>query len=94
MTQNKHADYIARDGILKLLSDDEIASVSVAQTAVKLSSGDEYIDLKHLDQGVRCAATAATAMGHVLPRKSVRADTWTKILTRLPADPAGAARSE
>ena len=85
MTQNKQVDHVARDGILKLLSDDEVASVSTAQTAVRLSSGDEYIDLKHLEQGVRRAAATASAMGHVLPRKAVHADTWTKILTRLPA---------
>lgn len=74
-----------RDSILKLLSDDEVAGVSTAETAPRLSDGDEYLDLEQLDQGVRRARGTATPMGRVLPRKAVHESTWRKILTRLPA---------
>ena len=72
-----------RDGIMKLLSDEEVASVSTAETAVKLADGDEYVDLEQLDQGVRRAQSSPTPMGRVLPRKAVHQDTWAKILVEL-----------
>jgi hypothetical protein len=77
--------YVTRDSVLKLLSDDEVARVSTAETAARLADGDEYLDLEHLDQGVRRADGTATPMGRVLPRKAVHADTWSKILMQLAA---------
>jgi hypothetical protein len=76
----------ARDGVLNLLSDAEVASVSTAETAASLLDGDEYLDLERLDQGVRRALAAPTPMGRVLPRKAVQAATWGKILAQLEAD--------
>jgi hypothetical protein len=89
------AELITRDNILKLLSDDEVARVSTAETAPRLASGDEYLDLEQLEQGVRQAGQAGTPMGHVLPRKAVQEGTWRKILAQLPAphlEGAGAAQ--
>ena len=85
MTNDKRAEYVARDTILKLLSDVEVANVSTAETAARLDNGDEYLDLEQLDRGVQRAGGTPTPMGRVLPRKSVHAETWNKILAQLAA---------
>lgn len=77
----KHA--LGRDAVLKLLSDDEVASVSTAETAAALADGDEYVDLQDLEQGVKRARGMAVSMGRILPRKAVHETTWTKILAEL-----------
>lgn len=87
MTNDGRFEYVARDRVLSLLSDDEIASVSNAETAVRLSDDDEYIDLEQLDRGVRRAPAGAAVMGRVLPRKAVKEITWSKILTQLASPP-------
>ena len=84
MTDAKRAEQVARDTILKLLSNEEIARVSSAEAAAGLSAGAEYLDLEHLDQGVqRAKAATGVIMGHVLPRNAVSAETWSKILAQL-----------
>ena len=83
MTTDQRTEYVTRDSILKLLTDDEVAKVSMAETASHLLDGDEYLDLEQLGQGVQRAGGTATPMGRVLPRKSVHASTWSKILTLL-----------
>ena len=85
MTNDVRSAYVTRDSILKVLSDDEVAKVSTAETAARLADGDEYLDLEQLDKGVRRAGGTATPMGRVLPRKAVHASTWSKILTQLAA---------
>jgi hypothetical protein len=90
MKSEKRLEYLTRDGILKLLSDEEVASVSTAETAPRLSDGDEYLDLEQLSLGVQRAPRPATPMGQVLPRKAVREATWAAILTRLPSSSAAA----
>jgi hypothetical protein len=87
MTNDHRFEYVARDRVLNLLSDDEIARVSNAETAARLSDDDEYIDLEQLDQGVRRAPAGAAIMGRVLPRKAVKEITWSKILTQLASPP-------
>ena len=94
MTHQQREQYLNRDGILKLLSDAEIASVSIAESAPRLGSGDEYLDLEHLDWGVQRAIGATAPMGCVLPRKAVQEETWGRILRylaapRLVAPPSG-----
>ena len=82
--RNERTQYLTRAGILKLLSDEEAASVSTAETSDRLSDGDEFLDLKHLEHGVRRAQNLTRIpMGRVLPRKAVNADTWTKIVEHL-----------
>ncbi len=98
MKNEQRSDYVTRDTILSFLSDAEVARVSTAETAPSLVDGEEYIDLEHLDRGVRKAPDAAVSMGRVLPRRSVHEDTWSKIVMRLgassaPATPADAKRS-
>ena len=76
-----------RNSILSLLSDEEVARVSTAETAPRLIVGDEYIDLGKLEQGVRRVVGTAAPLGRVLPRKAVHENTWSKIVTQLEAPP-------
>jgi hypothetical protein len=83
MKSDARTEYVTRDSILKLLSDDEVGKVSKAETAPQLMADDEYLDLEQLERGVQRAGGKATPMGHVLPRKAVHENTWRKILTLL-----------
>ena len=84
MTHKARGELVARETILKLLSDEETGRVSTAETAGKLPDGAEYLDLEHIDIGIqRATATTKVTMGHVLPRRAVSAGTWTKILAHL-----------
>jgi len=83
MKSDMRSENIARESVLTLLSDDEVASVSTAETATHLLDGEEYLDLEELERGVQQARKAGPAMGRVLPRKAVHKDTWSKILTLL-----------
>ncbi|MEO6993445.1 MAG: hypothetical protein ABI273_07440 [Lacunisphaera sp.] len=78
-------EYITRDKILKLLSDDEVATVSTAETADRLAAGDEFIDLEKFELGVQRGPRGHTPMGRVLPKKAVHIGTWNKIIAQLPA---------
>ncbi len=84
MTDTKNA-YMVRDGLLKLLSDDEIARVSRIEGDARLDYGDEYLDLGNPSAGVLKAdgKTAPVSMGRVLPRKVVSEMTWTKLLLEI-----------
>ena len=86
-TMNERTEYVTRDSILKLLSNDEVAKVSMAETAAYLKDGDEFLDLEQLEQGVQRAGAGGTPMGRVLPRKSVHASTWSKIMAVLAPPP-------
>ncbi len=83
MKTDMRSENTARESVLKLLSDEEVARVSTAETAARLLDGDEYLDLDHLAHGVRRAPGATTPMGSVLPRKVVHESTWSKILAQL-----------
>ena len=85
MSDAERREQVTRDSILKLLSDEENARVSTAETASGLTEGEEYLDLEDLDQGVQRAkaSTAKAKMGHVLPRSAVSEETWGKILVQL-----------
>jgi hypothetical protein len=92
--QDNHADapfkYVSRDEALTRLSDTEAARVSAAEALGQLSEGDEYLDLHHLDHGVRIASGNARAIGGVLPRKSISAGTWLKLIAQTPPSPPAA----
>ena len=83
MANSGASKYMARDRILELLSDEEVAKVSTAETQVGLADGDEYLDLEKLDEGVRQAHGQTTATGRLLPRSAVRDATWSKIISQL-----------
>ncbi len=88
MKTNPQTDYLTREKILKLLSDDEVAAVSTAETADHLAAGDEFIDLNKFELGVQRGPRGKTPMGHVLPKKAVHLGTWEKIVAQLPAKTA------
>jgi hypothetical protein len=85
MNNQKRSEYFTRDDIMELLSDDEIARVTTAESGTALAAGDEYVDLEQLDQGVRTAqgSTAPLPMGRVLSKKSVQEQTWSNIVEHL-----------
>ena len=83
MNNDLRTETVTRDNVLKLLSDDEVASVSTAETATRLLDGEEYLDLEHLDRGVQKTTKSPTVMAGVLPRRTVRKDTWGKIVALL-----------
>jgi hypothetical protein len=85
MKNNHRTENVTRESILKLLSDDEVASVCTAETAPKLAPGDEYVDLEQLARGVQTAPGTGPAMDTILPRKAVHEKSWSKILTALAA---------
>lgn len=88
MSSPQKMAYLTRARLLALLNDDEIASVSTAETEKRLADGDEYLDLEHLERGVCRARGASPSPGTVLPRKSISPSTWTKIVASLA--PSGA----
>lgn len=89
MIHDDRADYVTRDHVLKLLSDTEIARVSNIEAELALKEGDEYVDLEHLDHGVRKADGVAPHMASVLSRKAVEEATWQRILAALGRGPTG-----
>jgi len=62
MKSDMRTENIARESVLKLLSDDEVASVSTAETATRLLDAEEYLDLEELERGVQQARKAGPAM--------------------------------
>lgn len=81
--QNRRVEYVARESIMKLLSDAELARVSTAETASQLDAGEEYLDLSALDRGVLTSAAVASPTTRMLPRKAVDPTTWAQILVVL-----------
>lgn len=93
MNTDKRSAFVTRDDVLKLLSDDEVASVSMAETTARLAEGEEFLDLEHLDKGVLQAKGKTVNMGRVLPKKAVQPETWKKFLSHLaPVHSAGTPR--
>ena len=86
MTNDSRAEFFARQGVLRLISDDE-SSVCGDEPGALLSDGEEYLDLRRLAEGVRRAQGQAAPVGHVLPRRAVHEVTWTRIVTQLAALP-------
>jgi hypothetical protein len=88
MNKDQHNEYITRNALMNLLSDDEVACVADAETAARLKFGEEYVDLEQPGEGVRRFGDYAVSMGAVLPRKSVPELTWMQILRQLELAPA------
>jgi len=86
--KDNRSQYVTRESVLMLLSDDEVAAVATAETAARLADGDEYLDMEQLGQGVQRAHQKKAPMGRVLPKRSIHENTWQKILKQLPARPA------
>jgi hypothetical protein len=88
MTSPTKSEFASRDTVLKLLSDEETARVSTAESNKSLADGVDYVDLEQLDKGVQRANSAvAVVMGGVIPRSSVSTVTWNKIVAHLAPRP-------
>jgi hypothetical protein len=85
MQNEKRSAHVTREDVLDMLSAEEVARVSTAETTERLGHGEEYLDMKALGQGVRRADGISVPMGFVLPRSAIHADTWKKILAHLTA---------
>ncbi|MDP1823636.1 MAG: hypothetical protein Q8L48_10350 [Archangium sp.] len=84
-----HDQLVTRESILNLLSADELARVCTAETQPALITGEDYLDLKHLDLGIRRArpylgVKGSSPMGQVLPKSAVATSTWARIIAQLP----------
>lgn len=77
--------YVSRDEALSQLTENEAARVSAAEALGHLADGDEYLDLHHLDHGVRVATGRAGTIGGVLPRKSISEGAWAKLVAQTTA---------
>lgn len=73
-------EYLIRQEVMSLLSEEEIAQVSITETGPRLREGQEYLDLEQACGGIRRAVGASPPLGRVLPRDAVHATTWGKIL--------------
>jgi hypothetical protein len=72
MTTHSKKNALTRETLLALLTDAEVAKVSVAEDAPRLIEGDEYVDLADPTAGVQqVQATPRTPPGHALPRSAV-----------------------
>ncbi len=82
MNQNTRGRYVTRETILDLLSDDETAKVSNAESRA-LAEGDEYVDLAAIERGVQRTDGVAISIGQVIPRKAVLDRTWRAIVQHI-----------
>ncbi|HEX2732028.1 MAG TPA: hypothetical protein VHM70_10490 [Polyangiaceae bacterium] len=86
MTKDEQTRTLIRDRVLKLLSDSEVANVSSTEALNGLAVGEEYIDLVAIDRGVCRSNGDQIVMGHLLPRRAVRNNTWLAIVSELGVD--------
>jgi hypothetical protein len=91
MKEPSGAEYAARETILGMLSDEEVAKVSTVEASSVLGAGQEFIDLANLGLRIqRVNAPTTLKMRNVLPRQAVSAETWRKLIDYL----AGCRREE
>jgi len=74
--------FATRAQVLDLLSDEEVAQVSVAEVDGHIAEGEEYVDLLRLDRGVRRALDGSSAGGR-LAKNAVEDATWVRITSLL-----------
>lgn len=80
---------VQRKTILALLSDEETSKVSASEGALRLSEGEEFVNLEQLEQGVLRADGVSLDMGRVLARKAVQERTWQRIVELLGSPAVG-----
>lgn len=83
MKTKKEYDFISRESLLKILSDDEASRLRMNEPATQLGDGDEFIDLMEIERGVQRAGEVNPK--DVLPRKALHENTWRKIVTNVNA---------
>ena len=78
---SKVSTYLRRHAMLELLSDEEVARVSNAETATELLEGEEYLDLARPERGtLRASSSNSVHMSEILPRAAVSEQTWAKLV--------------
>jgi len=75
--------HVMRDAILDLLSREEVASVETDAKARWLQAGDEYVDLEHVELGVRLASGLSIPRGYVVARAAVSDMAWRRVVSKL-----------
>jgi len=76
---------ITQAGVMSLLSLDETVGLERIRRGARLAVGEEYLELDHLDHGVRrMRPTTPIDMACVLARRAVQESTWASICARLP----------
>lgn len=83
MTTKKEYEFISRDNLLKILSDDEATRFRTKVPAMQLGAADEFIDLMEIEKGVQLAGELNPT--DVLARKVLHENTWAKIVTNVNA---------
>jgi hypothetical protein len=84
MSAAHRANYVSRDAILKLMSNDEIAKVSTAEAAAGLKAEGEFFDLEHLGDGIHQNDTAAPV---TLDHAAFLIEAWNSILAQMAVQP-------
>jgi hypothetical protein len=87
MKNPKRAHLVDLESIMELLSDIEAASVSTAEARGHLAEGDEFIDLRRIEQGVLRADGVQQPTDDILPRKAIPVQTWERIVALLKGTP-------
>ena len=86
MTTPVRTQLVARENILKLLSDEEIAKASTAQSTSGLADRREYLDLENLDQSIQwVSGLSIVKMDLITSRNVVEPDTWSEDFFSHPA---------
>lgn len=73
-----------RDAVLALLSPDDAAKVCAAEATAKLGAGENYLDLHHLDHGVRSATAEAAPINNVVGKSAISDRIWQFLLAQTP----------
>ena len=79
MTTPVRTQLVARENILKLLSDEEIVKASTAQSTSGLADRREYLDLENLDQSIQwVSGLSIVKMDRITSRNVVEPETWSE----------------
>ncbi len=83
MRDDRRNRYLTRSALLQRLTDEEVQSVTAAETSERLVDGDVYLDLTRLEQGVRRSRGDTTLTRPVLPKKAFEDTAWKNIVQHL-----------
>jgi hypothetical protein len=83
MKTDERTDHRTPDSLLNLASDEQVATVSAAETAATVAHGEEYVDSELLTEGVQRSHRAVVSMDAGRARSAVHEQTWSKRVTPL-----------
>lgn len=86
-TESPHAASTApltRDALIALLGPDDVANIRAAEAAASLEEGEEYLDLNHLEHGVRRVSDHTASVTNVLPKRAISERVWQMLLAQTP----------